>query len=117
MTKVKSIDKRVKEIKNYINHNYGDSSLTMDSIAHRIGINPRYMLKIFKAETGYLLKDYLLELRINRAKELLDTPLTIEVISKKCGYSTSHSFIRAFKRACGMTPGEMRQSGNSDKYE
>jgi len=114
MGKIKSVDKRVCEIKCYIKKNYDDSALTMENIAHSLGINPRYMLKIFKEETGYLLKEYLLDIRITHAKELLKMGLTVEAVSKKCGYTTSHSFIRAFKKACGITPGEMRKV---NKYE
>ena len=105
---LRNAEKRVKEIIEYIKNNYSDCSLTMESIAHHIGLNSRYMLKIFKEQTGVLLKDYVLKIRMDKAKVLLMSDLTIEVVAKKCGYTSSHSFIRAFKRACGMTPGEFR---------
>lgn len=109
---LKNAEKRVKEIIAYIKDNYGDCSLTMESIAHHIGLNSRYMLKIFKDQTGVLLKDYVLKIRIDRAKELLQSNnMTIDAVARQCGYASSHSFIRAFKRACGVTPGELRQTG------
>ena len=113
---VKNAEKRINEVMAYIDKNYSDSSLTMESIAHHIGLNSRYMLKIFKEQTGVLLKDYVLKIRIDKATELLKTDMTIEAVAKKCGYTSSHSFIRAFKRACGITPGEMRQA-SEEKFD
>lgn len=106
---VKNATKRVNKIVAYVKENYADSSLTMEKIAKEVGLNPRYMLKIFKEETEILLKDFILKVRIDAAKELLQTDITIEMVSVKCGYASAHSFIRAFKRVCGMTPGEWRQ--------
>ncbi|MBE7033250.1 MAG: helix-turn-helix transcriptional regulator [Ruminococcaceae bacterium] len=114
MSKIVNAEKRVDEIKNYIKNNYGDCSLTMESIAHQIGLNPRYMLKLFKEQTDMLLKDYLLEIRISKATTLLKANMTIETVAKKCGYTSAHSFIRAFKRACGKTPGELRKANKED---
>ena len=114
MSKIINAEKRVNEIKRYIKSNCEDCSLTMESIAHHIGLNSRYMLKIFKEQTGMLLKDYVLEIRVNKAITLLKTNMTIETIAKKCGYTSAHSFIRAFKRAYGITPGEFRQANKEE---
>ncbi len=114
MSKIVNAEKRVTEIKNYIKNNYGDCSLTMEGIARYIGLNPRYMLKIFKEQTGTLLKDYVLEVRINKATALLKTNITIETVAKKCGYTSAHSFIRAFKRVYGITPGELRRANQKE---
>jgi len=115
---IKNAEKRVKEIIAYIKNNYGDCSLNMESIAHHIGLNSRYMLKVFKEQTGVLLKDYILKIRIDKAKELLQTTdMTIEAVARKCGYTSAHSFIRAFKRTCGMTPGELRQTDGKEETE
>lgn len=111
---VRNAAKRVNEIIAYISENYGDSTMTMENIAQHVGLNSRYMLKIFKDQTGVLLKDYILKVRIERAKELLKTDMTIEAVAKRCGYTSAHSFIRAFKRICGVTPGEMRMSDDED---
>ena len=111
---VRNAAKRVNEIIAYISENYGDSTMTMENIAQHVGLNSRYMLKIFKDQTGVLLKDYILKVRIERAKELLKTDMTIEAVAKRCGYTSAHSFIRAFKRICGVTPGEMRMSDDEE---
>lgn len=110
MSKIVNAEKRIAEIKNYIKNNSGDCSLTMESIARNIGLNPRYMLKLFKEQTGELLKDYVLEVRVNKATSLLKSNMTIETVAKKCGYTSAHSFIRAFKRASGITPGELKRA-------
>ena len=109
MGKIMSAEKRVEEIKRCINSNLSDCSTTMETIAQLVGLNPRYMLRIFKEQTGTLLKDYVLKIRIDKAKELLEKDMTIEMVARNCGYTSSHSFIRAFKRTCGMTPGEFKR--------
>lgn len=114
MGKILDAEKRIEQIKKYIKSNCGDNFLTMESIALHVGLNPRYMLRLFKEHTGMLLKDYVLEARIDKATALLKTKMTIETVAKKCGYTSSHSFIRAFKRVHGITPGEFKRANKND---
>jgi len=52
-------------------------------------------------------KQYILNARIRRAKQLLcDTPLTVTAIAEKCGFSSVYHFCRSFKQHTGQTPTE-----------
>ncbi|MNE86506.1 HTH-type transcriptional regulator YesS [compost metagenome] len=54
--------------------------------------------------------DFLAELRVNKAKELLDdTQVSIQDIALQVGYANAITFGRVFKRVTGMTPGDYRK--------
>ncbi|GJM71915.1 hypothetical protein HMSSN036_41310 [Paenibacillus macerans] len=55
--------------------------------------------------------DYLIDLRIERAKQMLtDSAETVQRIGEKVGYINTQSFIRIFKKNVGVTPGQYRES-------
>lgn len=59
----------------------------------------------FKAETGFTPIDYLIRLRMSRAKQFLsNTDLPISVIAAKVGYEDIYYFSNAFHKACGCSP-------------
>jgi len=88
----------------------GDVSLT--AIAEHVRMHPGYVSKIFKAETGENISDYVHRLRMkNAAHLLLGTADKIYEISDRVGYQRAHSFIHVFKKHTGLTPQEYR-----DKY-
>ena len=85
--------------------------ISLDSVAQAVSISPYYFSKLFKEETGTNFSDYLTELRINRAKQLLDEDpdRNIKEISIESGYSNPNYFSRIFKKWTGSTPTERRQ--------
>jgi two-component system response regulator YesN len=65
--------------------------------------------RLFKAVTGTGFNDYKIDLKINKAKELLrTTTLNINQITDRLGYLNAESFIRIFKKTTGETPTEFR---------
>lgn len=92
---------------NYIENNISDSSITNEILAQKMNISEVYLRKLFLSNLGSTPKQYILDLRIKKAKKLLvDSNYTITKISDKCGFSSPYHFCRAFKSKTGMTPTE-----------
>lgn len=100
-------DKIISIIKNYIEKNY--RYVTLEDLTKQVHMNPDYISKFFKQKTGQNFSDYLIEVRMNKAAELLDDVRykTYE-ISDMVGYSNSFNFTRTFKSYFGMSPREYR---------
>ena len=72
-------------------------------------MNPVYLSYLFKKVTGVKFSDYLNELRVKKATELLEnSTLRIGEISTKVGYKDSRYFSEVFKKRMGLTPNEYR---------
>jgi transcriptional regulator GlxA family with amidase domain len=90
---------------------YGDPELTVYKFAETVGRPERYISQLFKEHTGQTLSEYLEQIRINKAIELLvHTGMTIDEIARQTGYNSSHSFRRAFKRVSGASPSTYRNT-------
>ena len=90
-----------------ISHFAGDLNLEM--VARHIHMNTNYFSSLFKKETGKNFIDFLTEIRIEKAKELLhQMDLKIYDICQKVGYYSPKHFSRLFKQSVGMTPLEYR---------
>ena len=83
----------------------------VQSLASEVFMNPDYLSKLFKKNTGSSLMDYVTKVRIERAKELLErTVLTISEIAIETGYSNTAYFTKMFKKYTnGVTPREYRK--------
>ena len=74
------------------------------------GLTPRTFKRRFEAATGYAPLDYVQSLRIEEAKQMLETTgAPIEAIAEEVGYSEPAAFRRIFKRATGISPLQYRQ--------
>lgn len=90
---------------NYIEKNYGDSDLTIGKIAQEHAISEVYLRKLFEKNMSTSPKQFLLDVRINHAKQLLsEGVLKVNSIGAKCGFSNPYHFCRLFKSKVGMTP-------------
>jgi len=79
-------------------------------IADNFGMTVSYLSQFFKSKTGKTILEFVTELRINKAKELLmQTDLSLNYIAEEVGYYNVSSFIRRFKQVEGITPGEFRK--------
>ncbi|HBL81001.1 MAG TPA: hypothetical protein DD391_00040, partial [Clostridiales bacterium] len=90
----------------YIQNNF-TRDLSLEDAAKYLNLNPSYFSRFFKLHTGYNFRDYLIELRVKKAKELLLTgKYKIYEISIMTGYKNSKYFAAQFKAVTGLTPSE-----------
>ncbi|WP_337102189.1 response regulator transcription factor [Paenibacillus sp. YIM B09110] len=83
--------------------------LSLDVLADQAYMNASYLSSLYKQFTGMNISDYIAELRVGKAKELLThSPLKIHEIAAAVGYGTAGYFTRYFKKHVGMTPQEYR---------
>ena len=89
----------------------GDPQAThsVTSLAKSAEMSEVYFRKLFKAVTGTSPARFMINCRVDRAKELLQEDyLSLDEISERCGFSSLSYFCRIFKESTGMTPGEFR---------
>lgn len=85
-----------------------DSPLTIKELSRKVAMNECYLKKGFKALTGKTIHQYTQELRIAKAKELLNEKgLSVSDVANELGYSSISHFSTAFKRATGTKPCEL----------
>lgn len=97
-------------IMNYLNTHY-EQAITLKSVAEDLHLNASYISQLIKAETGLTYTQYITELRIGKAKELLThTKLSLAEISEAVGFNDYFYFIKKFKKEVGVTPGKYLQS-------
>jgi len=102
--------KPIQKYINYIDLNYYNPELSISEIASCGNISEVYLRKLFRKYLHISPKQYIINLRISKSKELLEsTDLSIEEISKICGYTTVYHFCRSFKSICNCTPSEYRK--------
>jgi len=91
--------------------NYMMYDISLDSVSAILNLSSAYFSTLFKRTFHVNFLDYLTELRMEAAKELLADPLrsTAEV-ANMVGYESANYFTRAFKKKVGMTPTDYRRS-------
>ncbi|MDT3429131.1 two-component system response regulator YesN [Paenibacillus forsythiae] len=95
-------------IKNYIDdHFFTDINLAMFS--EQYYLSKEYLSRLFKEKFGFGIYEYVLKVRMDRAKELLDDPsIKIQLVSSKVGFNDNAYFSKAFKKYTGLSPSEYR---------
>ena len=98
----------IENLKRYIKGNLAED-LTLSSLSEKVHFNSSYLSRLFKQVTHMNLSDYILDTRIDKAKQYLsDTNMKINEVAVAVGYNSPHSFARIFHRAAGMSPHEYR---------
>ena len=94
----------------YINGNFADAELSLNSTAAHVGISPNHLSTVFTKETGENFIEYLTRIRIERAKLLLgSTSMKNSDIAGETGFSDPHYFSYIFKKNTGFSPREFRK--------
>ncbi len=87
------------------------SRLSCEDLARFVNMSPKTFYRFFKATTGQPPIDYLLDMRLNRAQQLLaDTDLTINQIADQCGFCSPSYFGQQFRRKFGVSPSMQRHN-------
>lgn len=101
-------DKVVNRLQQYIRENISEE-LGREHLARQAFLNPEYLSRLFRRQTGMSLSDYIANERITAAKKLLlTTALPIGDIALQTGYNNAAYFSKIFKRLAGQTPQQYR---------
>jgi len=98
------------EIEAYIEANYSDLDLNISITAQHFDMTPSYLSTIYKRQTGKSLLEYINTVRITHAERLLSAGATVVDAAGQVGFRDSGTFIRAFKKKRGITPGQMKRN-------
>ena len=94
-------------VREYIDANYHDSSLSVEGIANVIYMNSSYLRKIFKKELNMSVNDYIVDVRLQKARELIGSGnIKLSGISERVGYNDAGYFSKSFKKKFGISPSE-----------
>ena len=100
--------REVEGICSFIQEHY-QKRLTLDTIASEAGFSKFYVHRLFKQYMGTTVVDYLIQIRMKKAKELLrNETYSIKQISGMVGYSEPNYFTWTFKKMEGMSPLKFR---------
>jgi len=91
---------------------FGD--LPVSTIAASCHLSERSLLRRFKSATGYTPKQYIIQLRIEKAKQLMELEnMSVEAAGCKVGYLDVSNFTKIFKKNSGITPAEFKLRGGN----
>lgn len=101
--------KPIRVAKQYILNHYAEP-ITLELVAEKAGFSSSYFSGLFKKETGVGFADYLIQLRMERAKELLrNSKDSVKEICAAVGYNDLKHFTSMFRKYTGLKPGEFRK--------
>ncbi|TXK85903.1 response regulator [Paenibacillus sp. N3.4] len=100
----------IESVKQYIVVHLDQSELSREELAKHVYLHPDYLSRFFKKETGVSITDYLLQERVNLAKELLcKSDMPIGSIALSVGYSNFSHFSKMFKKVANLNPNDYRE--------
>lgn len=101
--------KSIVRVMNYIEEHYNED-LSLNTISEKLFLNPGYVSRKLKEQTGKNYTDIVAEMRINRAVWLLEnTDLYVYEIAEQVGYQNLKYFYRIFKKVTGKVPNDYRE--------
>jgi YesN/AraC family two-component response regulator len=103
------LDPRIKKLTAYIAECYSEP-LKIGDLAERVNLNPVYLGKLFKQNTGSTYKEYLNRIRINNAEMMLAAgDFTVTETAERCGYQDISYFSNLFKEMKGYPPSAVKK--------
>lgn len=101
--------KPITEARKYIQEHYLEP-LKLEDVSKHIGFNATYFSSVFKKETGKNFLDYVTELRMNKAKQLLCSgEMSVNDVAEAVGYQDLKYFSRLFKKNAGISPSDYKK--------
>lgn len=105
----------LQELKEYLDHHYAEK-ISLDDLSARFFLNKFYLTRVFKEQFGMTINNYLVQVRMTHAKQLLRfSGKTLEQISMECGMTDANYMTRIFKKMEGTTPGAYRKMWSANQ--
>ena len=105
----------IKKAVNYILLNYVNDISSAD-VAKAVNLNPVYFSTLFKETTGVTFINYLSNLRLERAKQLLMIEsYSVSEVCYACGFNSSSNFLRAFRKKYNISPNQLKTKYKNEK--
>ena len=89
----------------YLRLHFGED-LSIEDLCGVVGFSKYYLCHLFKDVTGFGLNEYIINLRILKARELLRQNISVQQVGEIVGFSNNSHFIRTFKTMVGVSPGQ-----------
>lgn len=103
----KVVDEKFEKMVVYLDENYKDN-ISLDELSKMFHLNTFYIIRLFKSQMNLTPRSYLLNVKINRAKELLKDGHSIVDTALECGFFDQSHFHKNFLKIVAMTPNEYR---------
>lgn len=103
------------QAKEYVREHYAEPDLSVETLCRHLHMSPAYFSTVFKKETGQSYVNYLTEVRLKKAVELLnETDDKTYMIAQKVGYQEQNYFSYVFKKKYGVSPTKYRGGGQEN---
>jgi len=100
----------INSARNYIYEHYSDEDISLNQVAASVNISPNHFSSVFKKETGETFIEFLTTVRMDKAKELLETTdMKASEVGYEVGYRDPHYFSYIFKKTQNITPKQYRE--------
>lgn len=94
----------INAVQNYIDCNYMQPNISIESIASSLNLNRSYLTRLFKRNTNMNIQYYLMKTRMESAMRLLKNGCSVHDTARQVGYVDPFNFSKAFKRFYGTSP-------------
>ena len=106
----------VRRVRDYLRATYMQS-VSISELARHIGLDRRYLTRIFHERMGESIQSYLIRLRMEAAREDLLRGYSVGETAERCGYSDPFLFSKMFKRRVGLSPREWKKQEAGEKSQ
>jgi len=109
----------VRQAKKYISGHFDNpDDISISQLAEKIRISPAYLQRLFKSETGMTITEYITEMRMKKAKNLLrNTDMSIVDAAVNAGLGSRQRLTQLFTEQEGMSPGQYRKQWRNQQFE
>lgn len=105
----------VKKVMEYIYLHY-DEELSNETLSDLVKVSPNYLSKLFLKHTGVTLHNYLIQYRLEKARDFILTgEYNLTEAALKCGFSSIYSFSKSFKKEWGLSPSEYLKTAGAEE--
>lgn len=104
-SRLKIYDEKFEKIINYLDTNYKEN-ITLEELANKFELNSFYIIRLFKSQMNLTPRAYLINMKINKSKELLQEGLSIVDTALECGFFDQSHFHKNFLKIVAVTPKE-----------